>query len=65
MSILDLLQHIVNEPAPQLSSRFRQFPREAVGFVEGCLNKDPQARKSPQELLVRLSSWIRIFNCDV
>ncbi|CAD6576166.1 MAG: MAP kinase kinase (MEK) [Tremellales sp. Tagirdzhanova-0007] len=52
MSILDLLQHIVNEPAPQLSSRFREFPREAVEFVEGCLNKDPQARKSPQDLLV-------------
>ena len=55
MSILDLLQHIVNEPAPRLVSRRRQFPPEAVEFVEGCLNKDPGLRKSPQELLVGTS----------
>jgi len=54
MSILDLLQHIVNEPAPRLVSAKRQFPGEAVAFVEGCLHKDPATRKSPQELLV---SW--------
>lgn len=52
MSILDLLQHIVNEPAPRLVSARRQFPREAVNFVEGCLDKDPAVRKSPQDLLV-------------
>ena len=53
MSILDLLQHIVNEPAPTLVSRHKVFPSEAVTFVEGCLIKDPTTRKSPQELLVR------------
>lgn len=52
MSILDLLQHIVNEPAPRLVSRKRKFPEEAQLFVEGCLDKDPAKRSSPQELLV-------------
>lgn len=52
MSILDLLQHIVNEPAPRLVSRREQFPDSAVLFVDACLYKDPAARKSPQELLV-------------
>lgn len=53
MSILDLLQHIVNEPAPRLVSSKQKFPAEAVSFVEGCLDKDPSARSSPQQLLVR------------
>lgn len=58
MSILDLLQHIVNEPAPQLVGRGSQtFPDSAVEFVDWCLDKDPSARKSPQELLQ--SEWIR------
>jgi mitogen-activated protein kinase kinase len=52
MSILDLLQHIVNEPAPRLVGRKKNFPEEAQEFVEGCLDKDPMKRKSPQELLV-------------
>lgn len=56
MSILDLLQHIVNEPAPKLFSSRRPYPDEAVGFIDGCLNKDPSARKSPQELLVSTSN---------
>ncbi|KAE8539828.1 hypothetical protein D1P53_003765 [Cryptococcus gattii VGV] len=56
MSILDLLQHIVNEPAPRLASRRRTFPQEAVAFVEGCLIKDPDQRRSPRELLS--SPWI-------
>jgi hypothetical protein len=55
MSILDLLQHIVNEPAPRLVSARRQFPENAVSFVEGCQQKDPAARKSPQELLVSVT----------
>ncbi|WVQ82774.1 hypothetical protein IAT38_004906 [Cryptococcus sp. DSM 104549] len=56
MSILDLLQHIVNEPAPRLVSRRRTFPEEAVVFVEDCLYKDPAERKSPQELLAQ--DWV-------
>lgn len=51
MSILDLLQHIVNEPAPRLVSKRRQFPSSAVEFVAGCLEKDIGARKSPQDVL--------------
>ena len=67
MSILDLLQHIVNEPAPKLGTSKREFAPHAVEFVAGCLDKDPVARKSPQGLLVSLrvgsadpqkSSWI-------
>ncbi|KAK8865971.1 hypothetical protein IAR55_001120 [Kwoniella newhampshirensis] len=56
MSILDLLQHIVNEPAPKLASRRKTFPEEAAVFVEDCLYKDPGERKSPQELLAM--DWI-------
>ena len=59
MSILDLLQHIVNEPPPRLVSTKREFPAEAAQFVEGCLQKDPGGRKSPQELLVSRSTYVR------
>lgn len=52
MSILDLLQHIVNEPAPRLPAPYGPDTREGV-FVEGCLKKDPAERLSPAELLVR------------
>lgn len=50
MSILELLQHIVNEPAPKLTPE--RFPREAEEFVDNCLLKDPDARKTPKYLLV-------------
>ncbi|EJF63442.1 kinase [Dichomitus squalens] len=55
MSILELLQHIVNEPAPRLTPEGR-FPREAEDFVDSCLLKDPDARKTPKDLLKH--SWI-------
>jgi len=51
MSILELLQHIVNEPAPRLTPEGR-FPKSAEEFVDGCLLKDPEARKTPKELLI-------------
>ena len=51
MSILELLQHIVNEPAPRLTPEGR-FPKEAEAFVDSCLLKDPDARKTPKDLLV-------------
>jgi mitogen-activated protein kinase kinase len=51
MSILELLQHIVNEPAPRLTPEGR-FPRESEEFVDLCLLKDPDARPTPKELLV-------------
>ncbi|KAK7037240.1 MAP kinase kinase (MEK) [Paramarasmius palmivorus] len=55
MSILELLQHIVNEPAPRLTPEGR-YPAEAVNFVDSCLLKDPDARKTPKELLKH--EWI-------
>jgi mitogen-activated protein kinase kinase len=54
MSILDLLQHIVNEPAPRLTKG--RFPPEAEEFVAGCLDKDPEARYAPKRLLVSLQN---------
>ncbi|KZV85091.1 Pkinase-domain-containing protein [Exidia glandulosa HHB12029] len=50
MSILELLQHIVNEPAPRLTPEGR-FPQEAEDFVDSCLIKDPDARPAPKDLL--------------
>ena len=52
MSILELLQHIVNEPAPRLVPEGR-FPKEAETFVDNCLLKDPDERQTPKDLLVR------------
>ena len=51
MSILELLQHIVNEPAPRLTPEGR-FPKEAENFVDSCLLKDPDERPTPKDLLV-------------
>ncbi|KAH8825029.1 Pkinase-domain-containing protein [Flagelloscypha sp. PMI_526] len=48
MSILELLQHIVNEPAPKLTPGTHPA---AEAFVDSCLLKDPEARKTPKELL--------------
>ncbi|KAL0578788.1 MAP kinase kinase (MEK) [Marasmius crinis-equi] len=53
MSILELLQHIVNEPAPKLTPEGR-FPPYAVNFVDSCLLKDVDARLTPKDLLVRI-----------
>ncbi|KAJ7160138.1 ste7-like protein [Mycena filopes] len=55
MSILELLQHIVNEPAPRLTPEGR-FPPEAETFVDSCLLKDPDERRSPKDLLS--DEWI-------
>ena len=48
---LELLQHIVNEPAPKLTPEGR-FPKVAEAFVDGCLLKDPDMRQTPKDLLV-------------
>ena len=50
MSILELLQHIVNEPAPRLPEG--RFPKEAEEFVDSCLLKEPDERQTPKDLLV-------------
>ena len=54
MSILELLQHIVNEPAPRLTPEGR-YPKEAEEFMDNCLLKDPVARWTPKQLLVRFN----------
>lgn len=46
MSIIELMHQIVKEPAPRL--RFAGSPEE---FVDACLLKDPEERKTPKELL--------------
>ncbi|KAG8924813.1 MAP kinase kinase (MEK) [Tulasnella sp. 418] len=55
MSILELLQHIVNEPAPRLTPP-GAFPKESDDFVDACLKKDPEHRPTPKELLKH--EWI-------
>jgi mitogen-activated protein kinase kinase len=49
MSILDLLQHIVNEPPPRLPAD-GGFPHSLETFVDTCLLKDPVLRPSPKDL---------------
>lgn len=51
MSILELLQHVVNEPAPRLKPEGK-FKKEAEVFVDSCLEKDVTRRPTPKELLV-------------
>ena len=60
MSILELLQHIVNEPAPRLTPEGR-FSAEAEQFVDSCLLKDPDARPTPKELLVSVKLLFTAF----
>jgi mitogen-activated protein kinase kinase len=55
MSILELLQHIVNEPAPRLTPEGR-YPKVAESFIDSCLLKDPDSRKTPKDLLK--DAWI-------
>ncbi|KAI5897116.1 ste7-like protein [Schizophyllum commune H4-8] len=55
MSILELLQHIVNEPAPKLTPEGR-YPL-AEDFIDGCLLKDPDQRRTPKDLLRHI--WIQ------
>ena len=53
MSIIELMHHIVREPAPGLTPEGR-FPKEAEDFVDACLLKDPDERQTPKMLLVSL-----------
>lgn len=51
MSILELLQHVVNEPAPKLKPEHK-FKKDCHIFVDSCLEKDVNRRPTPKELLV-------------
>ena len=53
-----MLQHIVNEPPPWLIPEGR-FPKEAEDFVDSCLFKDPDVRKTPKDLLVSYLSFMK------
>ena len=64
MSILELLQHIVNEPAPKLTPEGR-FPAKAEQFVDSCLMKDPDVRPTPKELLVSAQDAIELVHGGV
>jgi len=55
MSILELLQHIVNEPAPTLPAS--KYPPDSREFIAKCLEKRPEDRPSPKELLA--DAWMR------
>jgi len=57
MSILELLQHIVNEPAPRLVPEER-FPKESHDFINLCLRKNPNERPTPKELITH--EWMAI-----
>ncbi|KAJ7017044.1 Pkinase-domain-containing protein [Mycena alexandri] len=48
MSIIELMHQIVNEPSPRLPSG--KFGREAEEFINGCLEKDLDARRTPAQL---------------
>ncbi|KAL0573240.1 MAP kinase kinase (MEK) [Marasmius crinis-equi] len=50
MSILELMHLIVREPAPRLKEDAK-FPEEACGFVDACLDKDYEKRKTPRDLV--------------
>ncbi|KAF7373943.1 STE/STE7/MEK1 protein kinase [Mycena sanguinolenta] len=48
MSIIELMHQIVNEPSPRLPSG--KFGADAEAFVNGCLEKDIDARRTPAQL---------------
>jgi mitogen-activated protein kinase kinase len=60
MSILELLQHIVNEPAPRLTPEGR-YPKEAELFIDACLMKKPAERMTPKDLLVSAQSLLSVL----
>ncbi|CAI2176201.1 1163_t:CDS:2 [Funneliformis geosporum] len=49
LTVLELLQHIVNEAAPKLP--VGKFPEDFDDFVQKCLIKEVSGRPSPNELL--------------
>lgn len=72
MSIFDLVQYIVNEPAPRLPDGGRwQFSDMVREFVDATLRKEPvggeslrrgeRRRPTPRELLVSISLFLLVF----
>jgi len=54
LTIIELMHEIVKEPAPRLSDfeQEERFSADAEEFVDACLLKDPEKRKTPGVLLV-------------
>lgn len=52
MSIVELMHQIIKEPSPRLPPG--RFGQDADDFVDGCLEKDPEARRTPAALFVSL-----------
>lgn len=52
MSIIELMHHIVREPAPRLPEG--RFETAAEEFVDACLEKEVETRGTPGVLLVSL-----------
>ncbi|KAF9074318.1 hypothetical protein BDP27DRAFT_1416204 [Rhodocollybia butyracea] len=80
MSILELLQQIVKEPAPRLISSERdesKFPKAAGEFVDACLTKEQEDRRTPAALLkyewieqtlaskVDMRNWAESLDVDI
>jgi mitogen-activated protein kinase kinase len=71
MSIIELMHHIVREPAPKLPEG--RFEKEAEEFVDACLEKEIELRKTPGLLLVSFQcslffvfdDYHRGWRCDV
>ncbi len=57
---LDMMQAVINGPSPSLpkaaDGSYAPFSREFAHFISCCMNKDPEARSTADELL--LHPWI-------
>jgi mitogen-activated protein kinase kinase len=61
MSIIELMHHIVREPAPRLPADYickggnggEKVGNDAEEFVDACLEKEVEMRATPGVLLVR------------
>ncbi|KAH9819922.1 kinase-like domain-containing protein [Melampsora americana] len=62
MSILELLQHVVNEPAPKLPSD--HFSKWTCDFLDACLLKDHDSRPTPK-LLTEFEWFLKAQEDDV
>lgn len=56
MSIIELMHHIVREPAPRLPEG--RFAKAAEEFVDACLEKQVEMRGIPGVLLVSFFSSV-------
>ncbi|KAF8180010.1 kinase-like domain-containing protein [Mycena galopus ATCC 62051] len=60
MSIIELMHQIVNEASPRLPKG--KFGADPEDFVNGCLEKDIDARRTPAQLLyVDMKAWAATF----